>query len=190
MGVAPTGATPISRLGGSEMIVINGDMLAMPSGILCHQANCQGKMGAGIAKSIRDKWPITYEIYADEHRRGLLRLGYVSFAYVGEEYVTVRGVALHTADSKAITRLAVASICSQDKYWPRNVCHTDYAALEHGLITLVQLRGMIEKATGYKYPIYIPHGMGCGLAGGNWGIVQEIINRNVPDATIVKFKSR
>ena len=46
---------------------VNGDLLKIQNelnlGIICHQVNCQGVMGSGIAKQIRDTYPIVYENY-------------------------------------------------------------------------------------------------------------------------------
>lgn len=41
---------------------VKGDILATPTRnedtVICHQVNCCGVMGAGLAKQIRDKWPV------------------------------------------------------------------------------------------------------------------------------------
>ena len=34
-----------------------GSLLEADADIICHQVNCQGAMGAGVAKQIADKWP-------------------------------------------------------------------------------------------------------------------------------------
>ena len=41
----------------------NGDLLESGCDYICHQVNCQGVMGSGIAKSIREKWPVVFEKY-------------------------------------------------------------------------------------------------------------------------------
>jgi len=46
------------------MNLIKEDILKNTSGLLIHGVNCQKKMGSGIAKKIRDKWPIVFEEYA------------------------------------------------------------------------------------------------------------------------------
>lgn len=41
----------------------NKSLLDLPPEIvICHQVNCQGVMGAGLAKQIRIRWP---EVYVD-----------------------------------------------------------------------------------------------------------------------------
>lgn len=46
---------------------VNGDILTFPERdgdtIICQQVNCRGVMGAGLAKQIRDKWPVVFEEY-------------------------------------------------------------------------------------------------------------------------------
>jgi len=44
--------------------------------------------------------------------------------------------------------------------------------------------------SGQKYSwekVYVPYLMGCGLAGGDWGIYSEIIEFYIPDAIIVRL---
>ena len=48
---------------------MNGDLLVAQEelnlDIICHQVNCQGKMNSGIAKQIREKWPVVYKKYSE-----------------------------------------------------------------------------------------------------------------------------
>ena len=39
----------------------NGNLLNASQKVIAHQVNCQGKMGSGAAKAIRDKYPKVYE---------------------------------------------------------------------------------------------------------------------------------
>lgn len=43
----------------------NGDLLKSNCNIICHQVNCQGVMGAGIAKQIRLTYPSVFKAYED-----------------------------------------------------------------------------------------------------------------------------
>lgn len=40
-----------------------GNLLNAPVDYICHQVNCQGRMGSGIAKQIKERWPVVYEEY-------------------------------------------------------------------------------------------------------------------------------
>jgi len=46
---------------------VKGDILTTPTRnentIICHQVNCRAAMGAGLARQIRDKWPVVFEEY-------------------------------------------------------------------------------------------------------------------------------
>ena len=39
------------------------DIFDSGADIICHQVNCQGVMGSGLAKQIRERYPIVYEEY-------------------------------------------------------------------------------------------------------------------------------
>ena len=41
---------------------VKGNLLDSDCDYICHQVNCQGVMGSGIAKQIRERWP---EVYKD-----------------------------------------------------------------------------------------------------------------------------
>lgn len=43
--------------------IIDGDLFTTNAKIICHQVNCQGKMGSGVAKQVREKYPHVYEEY-------------------------------------------------------------------------------------------------------------------------------
>ena len=47
-------------------IVNNSNLLDVKSGIICHQVNCIGAMGAGIALQIKNKWPVVFNDYKKE----------------------------------------------------------------------------------------------------------------------------
>ena len=40
-----------------------GDVTTVTSGVVPHGVNCQGKMGSGVAKAIKDKWPKVYNVF-------------------------------------------------------------------------------------------------------------------------------
>ena len=135
--------------------------------IICHQVNCKGVMGAGLAKQMRTKFPKLYE----EYRRRCysvnnsnVLLGKVFFYYnygdvLGENYI-------------------VADIFAQNEYG-REKCYTDYDALRKGLSKIREIATPLPART--LTTVRIPYGMGCGLAGGNWNTVFQIINEELVD---------
>jgi O-acetyl-ADP-ribose deacetylase (regulator of RNase III) len=140
---------------------IQGDLLSVKQGILCHQVNCRGVMGAGIAKKIRNKWPVVYQVYRQHYEAGKLQLGKVIPVPVEPG-------------------LFVANLCGQ-YYYGRNGQYTDYQAVATCLATVRHM------ATTYGANVYIPRGMGCSLAGGDWNVVRKLVCEHVPGAFIVNY---
>lgn len=143
----------------SSNTTVRGDILDTKKGVIVHQANCQGVMGAGLALQIIRKWP---QVFADYLKR------YVNYGLLlGDVVVT-----------EVEQDLYVASLCGQKHYGRRRMCYTDYSAVEIGLRAISALD---------TEPIYIPFQMGCGLAGGQWPKVTGIINTVLPQAIVVRL---
>jgi len=153
------------------MRTIVGNILDKTYGIIAHQVNCQMVMGAGLAKQIRAKYPRVFNQYKEVFGKIPInkRLGKAQIVEVIER------------------NLYVANLFSQYNYLPRNVRHTDYTALA---IALRQMRQWRDNIKGKEFPIYIPHGLGCGLAGGDWNTVHGILMDIIPNASIVKLPPR
>lgn len=119
--------------------------------IICHQVNCKGVMGGGLAKQIRDVYPNVYYIYkrkCEAMKRGIGGLGDVLYTPVPE------------------SGFIIANIFGQDGYG-RDKCYTDYDALRKAFTSI-----------SLEFPyrtIRIPYKLGCGLAGGDWSVVWYII---------------
>ena len=142
------------------MKVLNRDLLEIEEGVICQQVNARGVMNAGIALAIRRKWPQVYEEYRRVHESHPgLRLGNVVSVPVS-------------------SRLMVCNVIGQDDYRPRGVCHTDYAAVKRAFHKInLWKRGR---------RVYIPYGMGCGLAGGDWGVYAAIVEEACPGVVSVR----
>ena len=119
-------------------------------------------MGAGLALKIAKKWPAAKGCYAAALYSGK-HLGDVAYGMSGDGL-----------------KIIVAHLFAQDKYG-RGQRHTDYEALA-SCLTKLQLLG-----SRLKRPVYLPYGLGCGLAGGDWDIVSKLIEDNCPDAIICKL---
>lgn len=145
----------------------NGDLLTSDCNVICHQVNCQGVMGSGIAKTIRDRYPRVYQQFVRRHQQQGSRLGDIDIIY----------------QEDGTRKFYVINLYSQDKYLPRGVCHTDYDAFKECL------RKLKDEITSYgehcipkmKFKIGFPDHIGCGLAGGDWNIVKGIIEEEFSD---------
>lgn len=139
--------------------VINKDILTVTDGLIAHQCNCKGVMGAGLAKGIKDKYPSVYRYYRETYLTDGLRLGEVQILRVSND-------------------LYVANLMAQDEYG-KDKQYTDYGALSQCLTYLHQF------AEGNKeVNIYLPYGIGCGLAGGDWSVVKGLVDKHCPGAII------
>ncbi len=150
------------------MNIISGNILSNISTdeaiIICHQVNCKGAMGAGLAKQIRSKWPSVYETY----KRFCLKPLVQSSLLGNCQLVNAEG------------SVWVANLFGQDGFGTDKV-QTDYTALKSALLVLY---GEIYKKNLTAATIRIPYNMGCGLAGGNWDVVEKIIKDVFDDSSV------
>jgi O-acetyl-ADP-ribose deacetylase (regulator of RNase III) len=131
------------------MTIIKGDVLNCKEDVIAHQVNCKGVMGGGVALTLKEKYPENFAKYKN-YCQTVHRLG--DCLVVNE-------------NGKAI-----ANLFGQDKYGTGQR-QTDYDALESAL-TLLRIFAITN---GLK-SIAIPYKLGCGLAGGDWRVVSEIID--------------
>ena len=136
---------------------IKCDIFESGADIICHQVNCQGVMGSGIAKQVRERYPWVYGTYknfcigvVEEHKaKPEIMLGTALPVYIDENRV-------------------IENLFGQEKYGYDGNCYTNYEKLKDALYT-VKLRHSNKI-------IAIPYLMGCARGGGDWNIVSNIIN--------------
>lgn len=119
-------------------------------------------MGGGIALGVKNKYPNVYREYAQFcSQRGSSALGECFIVPIGE-------------------RRYVANLFGQNGVG-YGTCQTNYEALEKAIKTL----GKWAKAN--KLSVGVPYLMSCGLAGGDWSIVEGLLIKYIEDLTIVKY---
>lgn len=131
----------------------NKSLLDSDCQILVHQVNCMGVMGSGIAKAIRNKYPIVYDEY-------------IKFCKSFEKKYDLLGQIFIV---KVSNKQAICNLFGQYTYG-HNKRYTQYDAVVNGFENLRNF--CIDK--GIKN-IAIPVNMGCTLAGGNWIVYKTII---------------
>ncbi|CAL8902020.1 Appr-1-p processing protein [Bacillus pumilus] len=152
--------------------IVERNILDTTKNIICHQVNCKGVMGAGLAKQIKSKYPNVYKEYRQLCKDQNIKIGLLGAA----QFVDVN-------ENKTI-----ANLFAQDNYGVKTR-QTNYEAMN---LCLKSLKSVVT--TDYsKYKgcsIAIPYGIGCGLAGGDWKIVKQMIDDILGecDVTIYKFK--
>lgn len=140
--------------------VVEGDLLQdlSPWGVLLHQVNCLGIAGAGVAKRVREAFSGWYEAYREHcdaagDRKNLLGT---------------------THSFRARPDLVVCSaFCQYDISKARRA--TDYDAWNSVFMKLAP-EMEAENARGMNWEIRAPYGIGCGLGGGDWGVMSDMIN--------------
>ena len=136
-----------------NIIENQGDVLESDAEIICHQTNCLGVMGAGIALQIKNKYPLVYKKY----KHYCERLG-KNDAFGTAQFCKID-------DSRYICNLFGQMHCNAYER------QTDYEALNNAvkeMLTKIKCNNVLVKK------IAIPKLLGCGLAGGDWNIVKEI----------------
>lgn len=149
------------------MKMIDGDLLAVDRGFILHQVNCLGVMGAGLAKQIKLKFPSVFETYhaVCQQKDPASQLGSILVV-------------------PATKDLHVVNLFGQINYGTDRK-QTDYEAVRKALYKFVEYKEVFDDN---NWPVYVPMGMGCGLAGGDWDVVSSIVEHIIPDATVVRFK--
>lgn len=116
---------------------------------LIHQVNCQGAFGSGLAYSIAKHFPEAKEEY--------------------QNYVQYEGKGKHLLGNVLNTQCGIWHLFGQLYYGRSGKVYTDYTAVKKGLDKIATVLGGTNSVVG------IPYKMSCGLAGGDWGIISNII---------------
>jgi len=120
-------------------------------------------MGAGIAAEIKRKYPDAYRAdlataFGSRHKLGLFSVGVVA----------------NNPNVKHIVNLY-----GQYSFGTGRV-ELDYEAFSSGIQKVVTWAEGIDP----NMTVGIPYGIGCGLAGGDWRRVKEIINQSFANTTV------
>lgn len=144
--------------------IIEGNLFDSSARIIAHQVNCQGVMGSGVAKQVKDKYPDVFQEYATlchsaESSRDLLGKSYLlhsdgSQIEFGEDYEGIY----------------VANLFGQDKYGYDGKQYTDIDALGDALVNLYGQASILGIDT-----IAMPYKIGCFRGGASWPRVYMIL---------------
>lgn len=138
------------------MKIIYDDILKQTRGIIVHGMNCQGVMGSGIAKNIRQLYPQVYDDYCDfilKHKNQKI-LGQILISIIKDD-------------------LFIVSAFTQEFYGrDKNKIYVDYNAIKSAFNKINKL----AKET--KLPILFPM-IGAGLANGDFSIISKIIEEEI-----------
>ena len=139
-----------------------GDLLKSNCDFICHQVNCQGKMNSGIAKQIREKWPIVYTNYMEKYNNikgvnSILLLGDIQIVGLWKDY---NATDFHQS---------VINLFSQSNYGYDGKRYTSYDAFWNCLHLFKQI---VPAGASVGFPARI----GCDRGGANWGVILQMIS--------------
>ena len=137
-----------------------GDIVTSDAAVICHQVNCRGAMGAGVAKAICKKWP-----------------------EVKRNYIKLCGEMVNPADYLGAIQIvkirpgfAVVNIFGQLNYGNDGRVYTDYYALRKAFGCINNIfRGET---------IAMPWKIGCGLGGCDWATVESLIVKSLGNCNV------
>lgn len=135
-----------------------------------HCVNCQGVMGSGIAKSIKERYPAVYSLYETFHEGVKTEQHVLGFNLVSHpEYPYDRTI--HNLHGQC--------------YYGTSKRHLNYGALAEALFGMekkLTFNGAMSASVGFPYK------MGCDRAGGDWEIVEEMIKFIFRDHNVTIYK--
>jgi O-acetyl-ADP-ribose deacetylase (regulator of RNase III) len=138
-----------------KIIYCNGNLLDAQTDVIAHQVNCQGVMGSGVAKQIREKWANVYTAYRAEYdlftdlNKPLL--GNCQLVQVNDHQY-------------------VANLFGQDKYGYDGKRYTSYDGIYDTLTSLT-----IQMMDNGMESLAIPYKMSSDRGGADWNIILAMI---------------
>lgn len=144
-----------------EIVYKTGNLLDAQTDVIAHQVNCQGVMGSGVAKYIREKWPNVFEEYKK----------YCDDIYSHQVFGSCLLVDINNEQ-------CVANLFGQFRYGRDGKRYTNYEALYKSLERLVAQ--MIDN----KKSVAFPYKMSSDRGGADWNVVLAMIESVFKDTDI------
>ena len=147
--------------------IVNGNLLDTTAPVIIHQTNCCKGFGSGVAKAIRDKWPLV----AEKHMLA---------CQVNEELGKPTSELLGKIQAVSVDKnKVVINMYAQDHFGYDGARYTSYDALDDCLNKVKKY--CIE----HKFNrIALPYKMSSVRGGANWEVVQALIKANFEDTDI------
>lgn len=147
---------------------LKGNLLKNHCQYLCHQVNCQGRMNSGIAKAIREKWPVVYDAYQD------WQMSYDTWAHSAATSEDRRNELLGIVMLGRVLQVPVSenqtvlNLAAQLNYGYDGKRYTSYDAF---WMCLGEIKQTIPKGSSICFPDHI----GCCRGGANWNVIKAMI---------------
>lgn len=139
---------------------IHGDVFKSSANIIAHGCNCRGGFGAGIAVQVAKLFPKARDMYMKKFHNEGWRVGEVQLVHVGGDKF-------------------IANCATQDKYGsPKG--GAVYVSYEGFRVVMEELK---KNCLEYNLTLAMPK-IGSDLAGGDWNILEGILNEVFSDMEI------
>lgn len=154
------------------MKYVKGDLLDLTEqgmfDVAVQGCNCFCTMGSGIARSIRNRWPEAYNADLRTPRGARFKLGVYSKAFL---------------ERNSHTFIVINAYTQYDYRFHDGVAPVDYNAIRS------VFKKLAKDFPGKALRFGIPK-IGAGLAGGDWDIIEKIIDEEMEgrDITCVLFE--
>ena len=142
---------------------IKQDLTTSDAQYICHQVNCQGKMNSGVAKVIREKWPIVYDFYQEVCRQNINE-GNDRIALLGK----IASINTDHYMPKTYPTPTVINMFAQNVYGYDGKRYTSYDAFWSCL-------GYIRETVPKGSKVAFPYRIGSDRGGANWDVIYTMI---------------
>jgi O-acetyl-ADP-ribose deacetylase (regulator of RNase III) len=145
-----------------EIKYFDGDVLTSTAPIIMHQVNCKGVMNSGIAKAIKEKWPVVFDEYLRFYQNLTtdVLLGTTQFVKIGSDRY-------------------VANLFAQEKYGYNGIRHTSYDAIDKCLRSVAR-----NAENGEINRVAMPYKMSSDRGGADWDVILALVNSAFKDTDI------
>ena len=151
---------------------VKQDLTTSDANYICHQVNCRGAMNSGVAKAIREKWPIVYGTYSEYYKKAMIKE-----ELLGK--ILVVNLADYGPDSWPPCP-AIINMFAQESYGYDGKRYTSYDAFWSCL-------GHIREAVPKGSKIAFPYKIGCDRGGANWPVILTMILSVLEDDYDIEF---
>lgn len=145
------------------MTILEGNIFDQKEGIILEQVNCRGVHASGLAAQMNKVYPQVLEAYKKDCHFYKQKYLFGSVTWV-----------------KIDNDLTIGCCFGQDDYGTHKR-QTNYGAISSCLYHVA------DRVRGSQEEVHIPWLMSCGLAGGSWDIVSEMIDFYLPNAKVWKL---
>lgn len=154
------------------IIYKTGNLLDTPDEVIVHGCNAQGVMGSGVAKAIREKYPKAYSDYIR------------TWNFTPKSDIVLRAMMGNVVVSPQPDGKTILNAITQENYGTDGKKYVSYDAIDKAMISIAHSSMFKDFFGGEKRTVPAKISMpriGAGLGGGNWEVIEAIINHRLKD---------